>query len=217
MSESSDRALLDLIRRRGPLTVAEMAAQLGVTGTAVRNRLTRLLESGLVERQAEHSGPRPSAAHLPGERRGAEAARPELRRPGRRALGRDDEHGRGPQAAPAPLHAGSPSGWRRCIAARSPARSGKAGWSSLSHVLHDRGVEAEVARDGVGCAPDPPAAFLPLLRAGRGRSRDLRPRAQDVREGARPRPAAQPVPARRRPLLRLPGQAGSSASPAQAG
>jgi predicted ArsR family transcriptional regulator len=56
MSESSDRALLDLIRRCGPLTVTEMATSLGVTATAVRNRLARLLGDGLVERQAEHGG-----------------------------------------------------------------------------------------------------------------------------------------------------------------
>ena len=56
MTESSDRALLDLIRRGGPLTVAEMAASLGVTGTAIRNRLARLLGDGLVERHAEHGG-----------------------------------------------------------------------------------------------------------------------------------------------------------------
>jgi predicted ArsR family transcriptional regulator len=54
MSESSDRALLDVIRRGGPLTVAEMAANLGVTATAIRNRLTRLLGARLVERQSEH-------------------------------------------------------------------------------------------------------------------------------------------------------------------
>jgi predicted ArsR family transcriptional regulator len=54
MSESSDRVLLDLIRRGGPLTVGDMAASLGVTATAIRNRLTRLLGAGLVERQAEH-------------------------------------------------------------------------------------------------------------------------------------------------------------------
>ena len=54
MSESSDRELLDLIRRGGPLTVAEMARQLAVTGTAVRNRLSRLLATGLVERKSEH-------------------------------------------------------------------------------------------------------------------------------------------------------------------
>jgi predicted ArsR family transcriptional regulator len=56
MSESSDRALLDLIRRSGPVTVVEMTASLGVTGTAIRNRLARLIAAGLVERQAEHKG-----------------------------------------------------------------------------------------------------------------------------------------------------------------
>jgi len=56
MSESSDRVLLDLIRRSGPVTVVEMAARLGVTGTAIRNRLARLLGAGLVERKAEHHG-----------------------------------------------------------------------------------------------------------------------------------------------------------------
>lgn len=56
MSESSDRALLDLIRRGGPMSVAEMAASLGVTDTAIRNRLTRLVSARLVERHAEHRG-----------------------------------------------------------------------------------------------------------------------------------------------------------------
>ncbi|MFO0908277.1 MAG: MarR family transcriptional regulator [Isosphaeraceae bacterium] len=56
MSETTDRSLLDLIRRSGPLTVNEMADQLGVTPTAVRNRLTRLVGSGMVEREAEHGG-----------------------------------------------------------------------------------------------------------------------------------------------------------------
>ena len=71
MSESSDRALLDLIRREGPLTVAELADRLGVTATAVRNRLARLVESGLVERRAESGGRGPAEAHLPGQRPGA--------------------------------------------------------------------------------------------------------------------------------------------------
>ena len=56
MTESSDRTLLDLIRRDGPLTLAELARRTGVTATAVRNRLTRLVGSGLVERRAEHGG-----------------------------------------------------------------------------------------------------------------------------------------------------------------
>jgi len=56
MIEAADRSLLDLIRRHGPLTVAEMATRQGVTATAVRNRLTRLIGSGMVERRLEHGG-----------------------------------------------------------------------------------------------------------------------------------------------------------------
>lgn len=56
MSEGSDRSLLDLIRRHGPLTVPAMAERLGVTPTAVRNRLTRLVGAGMVERKTEHQG-----------------------------------------------------------------------------------------------------------------------------------------------------------------
>lgn len=56
MSESSDRSLLDLLRRHGPLAVPEIAERLGVTATAVRNRLTRLVGSGMVERSTEHGG-----------------------------------------------------------------------------------------------------------------------------------------------------------------
>ena len=54
MSESSDRELLDLIRRNGPVTIVEMEQSLGVTGTAIRNRLARLLGAGLVERKILH-------------------------------------------------------------------------------------------------------------------------------------------------------------------
>jgi len=62
MNDSSDRPLLDLIRRQGPLTVAEMGEALGVTPTAVRNRLTRLVGSGMVERRTE-SGSRGRPRH----------------------------------------------------------------------------------------------------------------------------------------------------------
>jgi predicted ArsR family transcriptional regulator len=54
--EPSDRPLLDLIRRRGPLTVTEMAEEMGVTSTAIRNRLGRLQSLGLVERRTESAG-----------------------------------------------------------------------------------------------------------------------------------------------------------------
>jgi len=56
MIESADRTLLDLIRRHGPITVVELAERQGVTATAVRNRLTRLVGSGMVERRTEHGG-----------------------------------------------------------------------------------------------------------------------------------------------------------------
>jgi predicted ArsR family transcriptional regulator len=55
-NDASDRPLLDLLRRRGPMTVAQLAEAFGVTPTAVRNRLTRLMGSGLVERKAESAG-----------------------------------------------------------------------------------------------------------------------------------------------------------------
>jgi predicted ArsR family transcriptional regulator len=48
--------LLDLIRRSGPLTVVEMAGSLGVTSTAIRVRLARMLAAGLVERRERHHG-----------------------------------------------------------------------------------------------------------------------------------------------------------------
>ena len=56
MMESSDRPLLDLIRRHGPLTIVELAERLNVTATAIRNRLSRLVESGLVDRKTESVG-----------------------------------------------------------------------------------------------------------------------------------------------------------------
>ena len=86
MSESSDRAILDLIRREGPLTVAALAGRLGVTATAVRNRLTRLVEAGLVERQAEAGG-RGRPRHAYRASADGPPARSELRRAGRRRSG----------------------------------------------------------------------------------------------------------------------------------
>ncbi len=53
---TSDRTLLDLLRRGEALTVSQMADAIGVTATAVRQRLTRLLAQGLIERQATNHG-----------------------------------------------------------------------------------------------------------------------------------------------------------------
>jgi predicted ArsR family transcriptional regulator len=152
MSESSDRALLDLLRRRGPMTVAEMAAQLGVTATAVRNRLSRLLDSGLVERRAEARGRgRPRHAY--------QASVEAQKRLGQNyadlAVALWEEM----------MTTVEDRKLRRLLFTRITDRlaemyrcqvSGNE-WEGrlvqLTNLLHDRGVEAEVAREGVGTSP----------------------------------------------------------------
>jgi predicted ArsR family transcriptional regulator len=54
--ESSDIALLDLLRKSGALSVAQLAAAMQVTATAVRQRLTRLLAQGDIQRAVERTG-----------------------------------------------------------------------------------------------------------------------------------------------------------------
>lgn len=51
--ESSDAALLDLLRKNGPQSIAQLKAGMGVTATAVRQRLVRLLAGGDIERRTE--------------------------------------------------------------------------------------------------------------------------------------------------------------------
>jgi predicted ArsR family transcriptional regulator len=53
---SSDVAILDLLRKRGALSVAELAEITQVTATAVRQRLTRLMAQGYIERFASKAG-----------------------------------------------------------------------------------------------------------------------------------------------------------------
>jgi predicted ArsR family transcriptional regulator len=152
MSESSDRELLDLIRRSGPLTVAEMTKSLGVTGTAIRNRLARLLGSGLVVRQTEHQG------------RGRPRHTYEVSVEAQKRLGQNytdlalalwEEM----------MNAVADRKLRRLMFIRVTDRlaeiyrtqiSGHE-WEGrlvqLTNVLHDRGVEAEVARDSAGAIP----------------------------------------------------------------
>lgn len=50
---SSDKALLDYLRREGAVTIATLATEMGVTPTAVRQRLARLMAEGLVQRETE--------------------------------------------------------------------------------------------------------------------------------------------------------------------
>lgn len=61
---SSDVAILDLLRKQDAMTVAEMATSLDVTATAVRQRLSRLLGQGFIERAAtKASRGRPSHSY----------------------------------------------------------------------------------------------------------------------------------------------------------
>jgi predicted ArsR family transcriptional regulator len=53
---NSDADLLDLIRIAGPLSVNELADAMEVTATAVRQRLTRLMNQALIEREAIRAG-----------------------------------------------------------------------------------------------------------------------------------------------------------------
>lgn len=52
----TDRAIVDFLRRRGASTINELTDFGGVTATAIRQRLNRLMEQGLVEREAEAAG-----------------------------------------------------------------------------------------------------------------------------------------------------------------
>jgi predicted ArsR family transcriptional regulator len=55
-TETSDAALVDLLRQAGALGVTEMADATGVTATAVRQRLARMMSQGLIERTASPAG-----------------------------------------------------------------------------------------------------------------------------------------------------------------
>ena len=65
MTESSDETLLNFMRREGPVTIAALVAEMGVTATAVRQRLRRLMSQGLIERRTERkSRGRPNHRYL---------------------------------------------------------------------------------------------------------------------------------------------------------
>jgi len=53
--ETSDIGLLDILRKAGPCSVAQLAAAMEVTATAVRQRLMRLLSRGDIERTTERA------------------------------------------------------------------------------------------------------------------------------------------------------------------
>lgn len=53
---NSDQPMLELLRERGALSVSELAELVGVTATAIRQRLTRLMHQDLVQRMGEVQG-----------------------------------------------------------------------------------------------------------------------------------------------------------------
>ena len=55
LTETSDGAILDLLRLSGATSVSALAAETGVTATAVRQRLNRLMGQGLIKRGLERS------------------------------------------------------------------------------------------------------------------------------------------------------------------
>jgi predicted ArsR family transcriptional regulator len=52
----SDLDILDCLRSRGPMSVAELSRQFAVTPTAIRQRLNRLLAEGVISRQPSREG-----------------------------------------------------------------------------------------------------------------------------------------------------------------
>jgi predicted ArsR family transcriptional regulator len=52
-TEMSDRAMLDFMRRQGAVTISGLVDEMGVTATAVRQRLRRLMAGGLIQRHTE--------------------------------------------------------------------------------------------------------------------------------------------------------------------
>lgn len=56
ISETSDARLLDLLRQNGAMSIPQLAEATAVTATAVRQRLSRLMAQGLIERESARAG-----------------------------------------------------------------------------------------------------------------------------------------------------------------
>jgi DeoR family suf operon transcriptional repressor len=152
MPEPSDKELLDYIRRRGPLTVVEMGDLLGVTGTAVRNRLARLVATGLVERRTEHGGRgrpkhRYQVSALAHKRLGQNYAELAL------ALWEEMMTAVADRKLRRTLFTRLTDRLAEVYRAKVTGPEWEGRLVQLTAVLHDRGVEAEVARDDDGLAP----------------------------------------------------------------
>ncbi len=53
---TNDREIIEFVRRMGAVSINELVDFTGVTATAVRQRLTRLMDQGLLVREAEKAG-----------------------------------------------------------------------------------------------------------------------------------------------------------------
>lgn len=63
ITESSDVAILDLLRKFNSMDVVKLATATGVTSTAVRQRLSRLMAQGFVQRSLAHEASRGRPSH----------------------------------------------------------------------------------------------------------------------------------------------------------
>ena len=87
-AETSDEVLLNYLRRNGAARISDLVAETGVTATAVRQRIQRLMDEGLIERQAEKIGRgRPNHRYALTEK-GERQAGQQFSRPGRRCSGK---------------------------------------------------------------------------------------------------------------------------------
>jgi predicted ArsR family transcriptional regulator len=131
------------------MTVAEMAKQMAVTGTAVRNRLARLLATGLVERTAENVGRgRPRHRY--------QASLEAHRRLGQNyadlavALWEEMMSSVADRKLRRLLFSRITDRLAEVYRARVTGEEWEGRLVQLSNVLHDRGIETEVARDETG-------------------------------------------------------------------
>lgn len=89
--DEADRRVLDHLRRHSGVSVGDLGDLLGVTATAVRQRLTRLMAEGLIERRREQRDADPPLDPAEGEAKRYGRGRPSyeyhLTESGRRAAG----------------------------------------------------------------------------------------------------------------------------------
>lgn len=63
MTPGSDTELIELLRKRGPLSVSQIASARQVTATAVRQRLNRLISEGLIRKDRNDANGRGRPSH----------------------------------------------------------------------------------------------------------------------------------------------------------